>query len=249
MESLVDRLSGLDLTRESPVAVLTGAGVSAESGVPTFRGEDGLWKNYRPEELATPGAFERDPVTVWQWYDYRRRIIAARGPNPAHHAITRLDERFSDFLLITQNVDGLHARAGTRRIAELHGNIFRVRCTRDGKISENTEVPLTEIPPRCECGSLLRPDVIWFGEGLPRKEFDRAFNAAEACKLMLVVGTSAVVQPAASIPLLAKQAGALVIEVNPDPTPITALVDLHLRGKAGEILPRLVEALLSLTDV
>jgi NAD-dependent deacetylase len=246
MESLAERLSGLGLTLASPVAVLTGAGVSAESGVPTFRGEDGLWENYRAEELATPGAFERDPATVWRWYDYRRQVITAREPNPAHHAITRLDERFADFLLITQNVDGLHARAGTGRIAELHGNIFRVRCTRDGEISENLEVPLAEIPPRCKCGSLLRPDVVWFGEGLPRLEFDMAFSAAEACKLMLVVGTSGVVQPAASIPLVAAQTGALVIEVNPDPTPITALADIHLRGKAGEVLPGLVDTLLSI---
>ncbi|MFH1314133.1 MAG: NAD-dependent deacylase [Candidatus Eisenbacteria bacterium] len=248
MESLTDLLSETGLKRRSPVSVLTGAGVSAESGVPTFRGEEGLWKNFRAEELATPEAFDRDPATVWEWYDYRRRIIAAKEPNPAHRAITRLDEAFPDFLLITQNVDGLHARAGTRRIAELHGNLFRVRCTRDGEVSDNLGVPLTEIPPRCKCGSLLRPDVVWFGEGLPREEFDRAFNAAEACKLMLVVGTSAVVQPAASIPLVAKQAGALVVEVNPDPTPLTDLVDLHLRGNAGEVLPRVVDILLDFTD-
>jgi NAD-dependent deacetylase len=249
MESLTDLLSETGLTRQSPVTVLTGAGVSAESGVPTFRGEEGLWKNFRAEELATPEAFERDPATVWEWYDYRRQIIAGKEPNPAHHAITRLDTAFPDFLLITQNVDGLHARAGTRRIAELHGNLFRVRCTRDGVVSENLEVPLTEIPPGCECGSLLRPDVVWFGEGLPREEFDRAFSAAEACKLMLVVGTSAVVQPAASIPLVAKQAGALVVEVNPDPTPITDLVDLHLRGRAGETLPQVVDILLDFTEM
>jgi NAD-dependent deacetylase len=248
MKSLIDLLSESALSRESPVTVLTGAGVSAESGVPTFRGEDGLWRSFRAEELATPGAFERDPTTVWEWYDYRRRIVSGIDPNPAHLAITRLDEALPDFLLITQNVDGLHARAGTKRIVELHGNLFRVRCTRDGKTYECLEVPLSEIPPKCECGALLRPDVVWFGEGLPSEAIDRAFAAAEACKLMLVVGTSAVVQPAAMIPILAKQTGARVIEINPDCTPITDWVDLHLQGKAGEILPDVVEALLRIME-
>lgn len=245
MTSLTDQLSNIGLTRQALVTVLTGAGVSAESGVPTFRGKDGLWRTYRAEELATPEAFDSDPTTVWEWYDYRRQIVAARQPNPAHHAITQLDSALPNFLLITQNVDGLHGRAGTKRIVELHGNLFRVRCTREGTTFEHHEVPLSEVPPRCRCGALLRPDVVWFGEGLPRAACEEAFAASGQCRLMLVVGTSAVVQPAASMPVLAKQSGAYVIEINPDPTPITGYVDLHLPGKAGEILPAVAEALKS----
>ena len=244
MESLEARLSQFTLTRQSPVAVLTGAGISAESGVPTFRGEGGLWKTYRAEDLATPEAFQRDPSTVWEWYDYRRRIVAGIEPNPAHHAITRLERELSDFLLVTQNVDGLHARAGTKRLVELHGNLYRVRCTRDGSISENHEVPLAQIPPRCACGALLRPDVVWFGEAIPEKVLIAALEASRRCDMMLVIGTSAVVQPAASMPLIAKQAGAAVVEVNPDPTPITPFVDLHLDGKAAEVVPLVVDTLL-----
>jgi NAD-dependent deacetylase len=246
MESLEARLSQFELTRQSSVTVLTGAGISAESGVPTFRGQGGLWRTYRAEDLATPGAFERDPHMVWEWYDYRRRIVAGIEPNPAHYAITRLEQEFADFLLVTQNVDGLHARAGTKRMVELHGNLFRVRCTREGRISENDETPLTEIPPRCACGALLRPDVVWFGETIPEKVLGAAFEASRHCDIMLVIGTSGVVQPAASMPLMAKQAGAGVIEVNPDPTPITPFVDVHLDGRAGEVVPHLVETLLKI---
>ena len=238
-------LSGLDLGKDPSVTVLTGAGVSAESGVPTFRGEEGLWKSYRAEELATPGAFARDPGLVWEWYDWRRQVCAATDPNPAHAAIVELDLALSRFLLVTQNVDGLHARAGSTRIVELHGNIFRARCTGCGTVREDLPVPLEEIPPVCGCGGALRPDVVWFGEGLPEEALARAFEASRSCDLMLVVGTSAVVQPAASMPLLAKQAGARVIEVNPDATPITPFVDLHLEGKAAEILPGLAKEILS----
>jgi NAD-dependent deacetylase len=183
---------------------------------------------------------------VWEWYDYRRRICSEIDPNPAHHAITRLDEALPGFVLITQNVDGLHTRAGTKRIVELHGNLFRVRCTGCGEVSENWDVPLTEIPPTCRCGSLLRPDVVWFGEAIPEVALSESLEASRSCGLMLVVGTSAVVQPAASMPLLAKQAGAHVIEINPDPTPITPFVDIHLSGKAGEIVPGIVDVLVEL---
>jgi NAD-dependent deacetylase len=238
-------LSHLDLDRDPYVSVLTGAGVSAESGVPTFRGEDGLWKSYRPEELATPGAFARDPGLVWEWYDWRRQVCARTEPNPAHAAIAELDRVLSRFLLVTQNVDGLHARAGSRRIVELHGNIFRARCTGCGTARDDLAVPLEEIPARCECGAMLRPDVVWFGEGLPETAIAEALKASRSCDVMLVVGTSAVVQPAASMPLLAKQAGAGIIEINPDATPITPFVDLHLEGKAAEILPDLVTRILS----
>jgi NAD-dependent deacetylase len=246
LTSLHDQIAGLGLDMEMPITVLTGAGVSAESGVPTFRGEGGLWKTYRAQDLATPGAFQRDPETVWEWYDYRRQICSGIDPNPAHHAITRLDDALSDFLLITQNVDGLHRRAGTKRIVELHGNLFRVRCTTCGEVSENLETPLSEIPPKCRCGGLLRPDVVWFGEALPEAALSESFERSRSCGLMLVVGTSGVVQPAASMPLLAKQAGAHLIEINPDPTPITPFADIHLSGKAGETLPGVVDLILGL---
>ncbi len=223
------------------VTVLTGAGVSAESGVPTFRGPDGLWRRHRPEDLATPEAFARDPRLVWEWYDWRRQLIARVRPNAAHVAIVALEAHVPDFLLITQNVDGLHSLAGTRRIVELHGNLWRVRCTAEGTVDENHDVPLSSLPPLCRCGALLRPDIVWFGEGLPAEAIRRAHDAAESCDLMLVVGTSALVQPAASLPLIAKAHGAYVVEVNLEPTPLTHCADESHNGKAGEVLPRLLD--------
>lgn len=224
-----------------PVVVLTGAGISAESGVPTFRGEDGLWKHYRAEELATPSAFQADPKLVWEWYDWRRGIIGKAEPNPGHRAIAEMEGIFSHFCLITQNVDGLHRRAGNTKIIEIHGNLWDLRCVAEGTVREDTRYPLPEIPPLCECGALLRPHVVWFGESLDQEDLSRAYRLIEGCSLFLVVGTSAVVQPVASFPLMAKQAGAFVVEVNRDPTPISALVDASLQGKAGEIIPALLE--------
>jgi len=220
------------------VVVLTGAGVSAESGVPTFRGADGLWRNFRAEDLATPSAFARDAKLVWEWYQWRRELIGACRPNPAHDFIARL-ERASrgDFLLVTQNVDGLHRLAGSTKLVEVHGNIWDVRCTACGAGREDRTLPFPELPPRCDaCGGLLRPGVVWFGEPLPEEPMARAFAAAESCELMLVVGTSAVVYPVAYLPQIAKRAGAYVIEVNPDETPLTPLADESLRGKAAEVL-------------
>ncbi len=228
--------------RARAIAVLTGAGVSAESGVPTFRGDGGLWRQFRAEDLATPQAFARDPRLVWEWYDWRRQKIAGCRPNPAHEALAKLEARCTEFLLITQNIDDLHRRAGSRRLVELHGNLWRARCAREGTVSALPDVPLRETPPRCSCGALLRPDVVWFGETLPVEALEQAVKAAETCNLFLVVGTSALVQPAASLPLTAVRHGACVIEVNPDPTPISHLVDLSLQGKAGEILPALLAA-------
>ncbi len=227
--------------RETKIAVLTGAGISAESGIPTFRGEDGLWKRYRPEELATPEAFARNPALVWEWYDWRRQIIARSQPNPAHRTLAEMEEFFPRFTLITQNVDGLHQAAGSRRVLELHGNIWRVRCVKEGIVTENREVPLREIPPRCRCGSLLRPDVVWFGEPLPRDILEEAFAAAEDCEIMLVIGTSALVQPAASIPLVALRCGAAIVEINPHETPLSPYATEILRERAGKALPALWE--------
>jgi NAD-dependent deacetylase len=222
------------------VVVLTGAGVSAESGVPTFRGAGGLWRRYRAEDLATPEAFARDPRLVWEWYAWRRELIAARRPNAAHDAIAALETHARGFLLVTQNVDGLHRRAGSVRMVELHGSLWRVRCLAEEVVTENLEVPLPALPPRCACGALLRPDVVWFGEALPTEAIRQAFDAAESCEVMLVAGTSALVQPAASLPMIAKAHGAYVVEVNLEPTALSDLADESHHGKAGDVLPRLL---------
>lgn len=228
--------------------VLTGAGVSAESGVPTFRGKDGFWRKFSPQELATMDAFMRNPRLVWEWYEYRRRLIQDVQPNPAHYAIKDLEDGFDEFLLVTQNIDGLHQRAGSRKIAELHGNIWRDRCLRCDRVYDHKEVDLGEIPPKCVCGGSLRPDVVWFGEALPQEILSQAFQAAQSCDLFLSVGTSALVQPAASLPLLALRNGAFVVEINPEPTPLSERVDESIRGKAGEVLPRLVKRQYFTTD-
>ncbi len=238
-ESRLKEVAAL-LGQRPRVAVLTGAGVSAESGVPTFRGPEGLWRQFRPEELATPEAFERDPRLVWEWYDWRRQKIKNVAPNPAHFTLASWESIFPSFTLITQNVDGLHELAGSTRLLELHGNIWKVRCVAEGLVMANKEVPLSQIPPVCpSCGSLLRPHVVWFGEPLPRDVLEAAFEASQSCQLMLVVGTSAVVHPAASLPLAASQNGATVVEINPEPTPLTSYADFFLQGKAGELLPQL----------
>jgi NAD-dependent deacetylase len=228
-------LAGLDR-----VAVLTGAGISAESGVPTFRGPDGLWRQYRAETLATPEAFERDPKLVWEWYDWRRGLIAPVEPNPGHRVLAAWQDLFAGFSLITQNVDGLHAKSGSRDVVELHGNIWKLRCTREGTVSEVRETPLPQLPPLCPaCGAMLRPHVVWFGESLDPAVLERAFSLAGSCQALLVVGTSSVVQPAASLPPAAARAGAAVIEINPEPTPLTPHADVYLPGRAGEVLPAL----------
>jgi NAD-dependent deacetylase len=227
--------------RAKKIVVLTGAGISAESGVPTFRGEDGLWRRYRAEELATPSAFEADPKLVWEWYDWRRGIIGKAEPNPGHKAIAEMERIFPLFSLITQNVDGLHRRAGNTRIIEIHGNLWQLRCVREGRVREDYCIPLPEIPPLCECGALLRPHVVWFGESLDQGDLAQAYSLIEECDLLLVVGTSAVVQPVASFPLMAKQGGAFVVEVNMDPTPLSSFVDASFHGKAGEVLPALLK--------
>ena len=219
--------------------VLTGAGISAESGVPTFRGEEGLWRNFRAEELATPSAFQRDPKLVWEWYDWRRNLIKPLHPNAGHKVIASIEKKKPDFKLITQNVDGLHRKAGSKECVELHGNIWKTRCTEEGKVTENLESPLKKIPPTCECGAMLRPHIVWFGESLPSDAIQSSYQAVENCDLMLVVGTSAVVQPASLLPGIAKNSGAFVIEVNAEETPVSSLADDSYIGKAGEILPLL----------
>ncbi|MCL5257507.1 MAG: NAD-dependent deacylase [Chloroflexi bacterium] len=226
--------------------ILTGAGVSVESGIPTFRdAETGLWTDFKPEDVATPEAFERYPERVWGWYEHRRRIIAGAAPNAAHYALARLEDYYEEFCLVTQNISGLHRAAGSRNVLELHGNIWRTRCSREGKIVDY-RLTIGEVkPPRCACGAYLRPDVVWFGEPLPQEELSQAYDATARCQVLLSIGTSGVVQPSASLPVLARQAEALVIEVNPETTSISAFADYTIRGKAGEIVPALVDAVLS----
>ncbi len=226
------------------VAVLTGAGISAESGVPTFReAQTGLWAKYDPQELATPHAFQRNPKLVWEWYEWRRGLVAKAEPNPGHFALAQLERRIPKFTLITQNVDGLHQRAGSQNVIELHGSIVRTKCFDKGHIvSEWAETG--EVPPRCpRCGSLLRPDVVWFGEGLPYDALGTAVTAAQSCDIFLAIGTSAIVHPAASLPLEAIQKGIPTVEINPQTTPITRYMDFVLAGPSGEILPALVQEL------
>jgi NAD-dependent deacetylase len=226
------------------VVALTGAGISAESGVPTFRdAQTGLWAKYSAEQLATPQAFLANPRMVWDWYVWRRQLTAQANPNPGHLALVQLQERFPEFTLITQNVDGLHARAGSRDVIELHGRIATTLCFDERTpVADYTDDGLT--PPRCpRCGALLRPGVVWFGESLPLEALVRAERAAQSCDVVLSIGTSGLVQPAAGLPLLAKQRGALLIEVNPSPTPLTPYADEVLSGPAGQALPQLLQQL------
>jgi NAD-dependent deacetylase len=226
------------LNRTSRVAVLTGAGISAESGIPTFRGEEGLWKNFRAEQLATPQAFAQNPDLVWEWYDWRRGIIGSKDINDGHRVLSKWESIFPTYTVITQNIDGFHAKAGSTKIVELHGNIWKMRCTEEGTVSENYETPLKELPPRCpNCGAMLRPHVVWFGESLEQVVIQQAFALSSSCELIFVIGTSAVVQPAASLPITAADAGAKIVEINPDPTPLTVYTDFTFRGNSGEILP------------
>lgn len=239
-ESLVETLRSA-----CSVGVLTGSGISAESGVPTFRdAQTGLWARYDPMELATPEAFDRDPRLVWEWYAWRRKLVEGASPNPGHEALAELERHVPEFALITQNVDGLHRRAGNQRVIELHGNIVRSKCAREGVVVEPRRGD-PEVPPTCpHCGALLRPDVVWFGEMLPQQALEEAIMSARNCDLFFSIGTSSLVQPAASLPFEALRAGVSVVEVNPDETPLTRHVEYGLRGRAGEVLPALVKAAL-----
>jgi NAD-dependent deacetylase len=223
------------------IVAFTGAGISAESGIPTFRGPNGLWRNFSPEKLASPEAFARDPQLVWEWYDWRRQIIDMAQPNAGHRALAEIERRAADrFTLVTQNVDGLHERAGSRSVVKLHGDIWRVRCMGCAAEESNEQVPLEPLPPHCRCGAMLRPAVVWFGEALPESAWEQAFAAAAQAEVFLVIGTSAMVYPAAGLVQVACQSGARVAIVNPDPTPADEFAEWILRGPAGEILPRLL---------
>ncbi|HQR44612.1 MAG TPA: NAD-dependent deacylase [Thermoanaerobaculia bacterium] len=242
LSPLVPYLS--DLRAGRPLAVLTGAGVSAESGLPTFRGADGLWEGHRAEDLATPGAFARDPVKVWRFYEWRREKVRAARPNEAHLALARLESVLPRMTLITQNVDGLHKAAGSRRPIELHGNIMRDRCSGCGAVTAAAPAPFAALPPKCPlCSELLRPDVVWFGEVLPVAAWHEAEAAAEGSAVFLVVGTSSVVAPASSLGLLAARSGAHLFEINPEATPIAPLAEGVFRTSASDVLSAFAMAL------
>lgn len=240
----LDRAAAL-LKKAQRVAVLTGAGVSAESGIPTFRDANGLWEGHVIEDVATPGAFRRDPKLVWKFYNERRKNLSAVEPNPGHFALAQLELRLGidRFAVITQNVDGLHRRAGSRTVHELHGNLARTRCTSCGIVEDCGLEPLGELPTCPQCGGLLRPDIVWFHEMLPTEQWQRGESAVRNCDVLLVVGTSAVVYPAAGLIELARNRGRSVIECNLQSTSASSLADVVLLGRSGELLPQLVERL------
>jgi len=232
------------ILRSEKILVFTGAGISKESGVPTFREAGGLWDKFKAEDFATPEAFERRPKQVWEWYRFRRNLMREVKPNPAHYAVAELEERHPDLLVATQNIDNLHFEAGSKRVLELHGNIFRSYCMRCGHEVDESKRELEGDVPSCpqpECGGVMRPKVIWFGEHLDPQVLEESFRFAAECDCCIVIGTSGLVYPAAQLPFLARRNDACIIEVNPEPSAITQIVDYFLKGPAGEIMPRLVE--------
>jgi NAD-dependent deacetylase len=237
------------LLAASRVVALTGSGVSAESGVPTFReAQTGLWARYDPQQLATPEAFATDPRLVWEWYAWRRSLVARAAPNEGHKALAELERRTPDFTLVTQNVDGLHGRAGSRNVVELHGNVLRSKCSLEDEVAEPREDD-DRVPPHCpRCGAFLRPDVVWFGEILPSGALEAASRAARACDLFFSIGTSSLVYPAAALPHEALEHGAVLVEINPSETLLTPYARYVLRGRAGDVLPNLVRETFGVLD-
>ena len=232
-ESIADKLK-----KSEKIVFVTGAGISQESGIPTFRGKDGLWRKYDAMKLATIDAFYEDPKLVWEWYEERRQNILSAKPNPGHLAIAEL-EKHRQVHVLTQNIDGLHQRAGSKSVYELHGSIITVKCT-VCSFKGNITSSFSRLPPLCKCGNILRPDVVWFGEPLPQDVWQDAISQASSCDTMIVVGTSLVVSPANLLPVYAKQNGASIIEVNPEETPMTPSMDLSIRSSAAKALPELV---------
>jgi len=248
MQTLAGRVAKL-LSKAERVTFLTGAGVSKESGIPTFRdAQTGMWANYNPQELATPEGFLNDPKLVWQWYDYRRKLLGDAEPNPGHRAIVELESLVPKVTVITQNIDGLHQKAGSSDVVELHGSIKKFYCFDGGHDAHDVPFDLEE-PPLCKCGSMIRPGVVWFGEALPPHAMSRGLKECEESEVVFVAGTSALVQPAASLPYAAHRRGAKLIEVNPDETPVTDIVDVFMQGPSGQVLPMVVAALKELKGV
>ncbi len=229
------------------IGAFTGAGISAESNVPTFRGDEGLWTKFKPEELANFNAFMKNPELVWEWYSARKKIIHEAQPNPGHLALAELEELVDEVIIVTQNIDNLHRRAGSSRVHELHGNIERNYCIKCGETYTDDAILSGTLPPKCrKCDGLVRPDVVWFGEYLPQDEFTAGEEAAERSDVFFSLGTSAIVYPAASIPQIAKRAGAFLIEINPETTPLSDIADVTILGKTGTILPEIVKSLRSI---
>jgi len=220
------------------IVFVTGAGISQESGIPTFRGKDGYWRKYDPMKLASIDAFYDDPKLVWEWYEDRRKNILDVKPNEGHFAISQMEE-FKDVVILTQNIDGLHQRSGSTNVLELHGSIIRIKCTVcdfTDNITENFE----SLPPKCKCGGMLRPDVVWFGESLPQNIWQSAIKEASVCDVMVIVGTSLVVSPANTLPVYAKQNGAILIEVNPEKTVMSNDMALSIQATSAEVLPKML---------
>jgi NAD-dependent deacetylase len=230
------------LAKARNVMVITGAGISAESGIPTFRDEKGLWKEFNPLDYATREAFKRDPAKVWKWYDGLRVRMAQARPNPAHVALAAMAQPARRVFIVTQNVDDLHEQAGSKEVVHIHGSLWRIRCERDGTLLENREVPLSENPPTCMCGEVMRPDIVWFGEELPRQPVEHIIHylLEGRIDLCLIVGTEASFGYIVQWALQAREAGAMVVDVNPRDTGLGSVVDVHLQGKAGEVLPQLI---------
>lgn len=220
------------------IVFVTGAGISQESGIPTFRGKEGLWRKYDPMQLATIDAFYENPHLVWEWYEERRKNILAASPNDGHFAIANL-AKYKEVIVLTQNIDGLHQRAGSKTVLELHGSIIRIKCT-ECDFQDNITTGFDSLPPKCRCGKILRPDVVWFGEGLPQDVWSEAISHAQSCDVMVIAGTSLVVSPANTLPLYAKQNGAILIEVNPEKTVMSSDMDLSVRATSATALPQLV---------
>ena len=229
------------LSSAKKIVFFTGAGISAESGIPTFRGKDGIWNKMKPEELANFDAFLRNPQIVWDWYQYRKKIVHQAAPNPAHLTISELQKYFDEITVVTQNVDNFHLRAGSKVVYELHGNIEKNYCISCGKRYDFENLSVEEKVPNCDCGGLIRPDIVWFGEFLPEEAYSLSEEAAEDCDMMFIVGTSAVVFPAANIPYIAKRNGKYLVEINIERTELSNIADLSLFGKAGEILPQILQ--------
>ena len=220
------------------IVFVTGAGISQESGIPTFRGKDGLWRNYDAMKLATIEAFYDNPKLIWEWYNERRMNIFQAQPNPGHEAIAEL-EKYAQVVVLTQNIDGLHQKSGSSRVLELHGSIVKIKCSVcDYKKEVLTEI--SELPPLCKCGNILRPDVVWFGESLPQDVWQDAINFANNCDLMIIAGTSLVVSPANTLPIYAKQNNATLVEINPEETEMSEEMDVTIRNTSAESMPKLV---------
>jgi NAD-dependent deacetylase len=234
IESIVEKLKDVE-----KIVFVTGAGISQESGIPTFRGIDGLWRKYDPMQLATIDAFYDDPKLVWEWYEERRKNILGAKPNSGHFAIAKL-EKYKQVTVLTQNIDGLHQRAGSTNVLELHGSIIRIKCT-ECDFNDEIQSSFENLPPKCgNCGNILRPDVVWFGEPLPQDVWQKAINHANSCDVMIIAGTSLVVSPANNLPLYAKKNGAILIEVNPDETIMSSNMDYSLRTTTAKGLPQLL---------